>query len=260
MTASFTITPIPAFSDNYIWCIEKPDNNYAILVDPGDADVCLRYLEKQQKQLAAILLTHHHADHSAGIEKLRQHYPQIKVFGAVNSRIKLITDHVTANDTIDIAELDFSAKVLTIAGHTLDHIAFVTEQALFCGDTLFHCGCGRLFEGSAEQMLTSLTQLAHLPAELAVYCTHEYTLANMCFALTIEPHNPQLLHAFEQVSLLREQGHASLPTTIAEQLAINPFLRCSQIHVQQQVSALAQQTYTDELSTFTALRALKDQA
>jgi hydroxyacylglutathione hydrolase len=220
------IEPIPAFNDNYLWCLHNGDA--AFVVDPGAAEPVLVFLRERQLTLAGILITHHHMDHTGGIAELLQATGIDLVYGPHNPQIAGINRSLSEHDTIEVLGLSFS--VLNVPGHTLDHIAYfcATHQPpiLFCGDTLFAAGCGRLFEGTPLQMFTSLQKLAQLPADTAVYCTHEYTLSNLRFARAVEPDNPAVLRRFEDVNALRARNAITLPSSIEAELATNPFLRC----------------------------------
>ncbi len=259
------ITPIKAFSDNYIWAITN--KQVATLVDPGDASVCIEFLEKNTLTLTSILITHHHSDHTGGINQLVDYCQQKKwsltVYGPANENIPQCDVKLNENDLVVLDELNINFRIIDLPGHTAGHIAyFATDHVmpiLFCGDTLFSGGCGRLFEGSPEQMLNSLTKLADLPENTQVYCTHEYTQANLAFALTVEPNNQALVTYNKKVNELRSKGYASIPSTIQLEKQINPFLRCHK----QSVQASAQQFATDSngtpQDTFTTIRRWKDQ-
>ena len=259
------ITPIKAFSDNYIWAITN--KQVATLVDPGDASVCIEFLEKNTLILTSILITHHHSDHTGGINQLVDYCQQKKwsltVYGPANENIPQCDVKLNENDLVVLDELNINFRIIDLPGHTAGHIAyFATDHVmpiLFCGDTLFSGGCGRLFEGSTEQMLNSLTKLADLPENTQVYCTHEYTQANLAFALTVEPNNQALVTYNKKVNELRSKGYASIPSTIQLEKQINPFLRCHK----QSVQASAQQFATDSngtpQDTFTTIRRWKDQ-
>ena len=181
----YSVTAIPAFTDNYIWSIEWPDG-VCVIVDPGEAAPVLDYLQTHDRRLSHILLTHHHFDHIGGVKSLLSHSP-VPVIGPVDERIDCITRTVVESDCFELHGVEF--QVLEIPGHTRSHIAFYTHNALFCGDTLFSVGCGRLFEGTPAQMQISLDKLAALPVATAVYCAHEYTESNARFALMVEPDN-----------------------------------------------------------------------
>lgn len=214
----FDVIRIPAFKDNYIWLLRK--GAAAVVVDPGDARPVLALLEREQLTLAAILITHHHADHQGGVAELLAHGgAAIDVFGPASESITALSRPLRGGETIDLPALDLSLQVIAVPGHTLGHLAYYGGGCLFCGDTLFGAGCGRLFEGTAAQMLASLTRLAALPETTAVYCAHEYTEANLRFALAVDGANPQLLERAEEVAQLRAGGLASVPSTIARERA-----------------------------------------
>ncbi len=248
------VTPIPAFSDNYIWCIH--DQKYCILVDPGEANPVLEFIDQNKLILKAILTTHKHADHTGGIAGILKHY-DAPVFGPNHEAIPCVTQPLSEGNEITFTELALDLRVLDIPGHTLGHIAYVNETLLFCGDTLFGAGCGRVFEGTMPQMYGSLQKLAQLPEMTHVYCGHEYTLKNLAFAQHVEPNNPDITQRIEKVKKLREQSLPSLPSIIKEELLTNPFLRCEQANViayAEQVDKNA--TLASEI--FTILRDTKD--
>lgn len=225
----FSIQPIPAFSDNYIWCLFDTDTRQALIVDPGQAGPVSDYLAANGLTADTILVTHHHPDHTGGIKELQRAWPDVRVVGPAESPFKGCTSTVHPGDEVIWQGLTFD--VLAVPGHTLDHIAYYAptpvagKRVLFCGDTLFVCGCGRLFEGTAEQMHRSLQTLKALPDDTAVYCAHEYTLANVRFARSWLP-GDQALATFEQhCQALRDQDKPTVPTTIADEKALNPFLR-----------------------------------
>ena len=251
------IQAIKAFSDNYIWCISK--GNQCVVVDPGDAAPVIAHCQAHNLALSAILITHHHWDHTNGLADLVSRHPQIAVYGPQNPDIALVNHRVQQDELIKLEDFDLEFRVLAVPGHTLDHIAFYAKGLLFCGDTLFSAGCGRLFEGSATQMHQSLNKLAALPGDTLVYCTHEYTLANIKFALAVEPMNKALLEYQLWAQQQREQHLATLPSSIERERAINPFLRCDEAPVRASVESFWQQSVSDEESTFAALRRWKDQ-
>ena len=253
------IHPIPAFTDNYIWAIHCAESNHVCIVDPGDADVVQEYLKLNKLQLTDILVTHHHPDHVGGLMQLKKdHKPRI--IGPKSSGIDGITDFVTENDSIELFDCNFT--VIEVPGHTLDHLAFYSkstlEPMLFCGDTLFAVGCGRLFEGTAEMMTASLDKLANLPEETSVYCAHEYTLANLAFAKAVDPQNAAL--GFRTISerYKRELGLPTLPSTISQELRTNPFLRCDDDVLKKSVETNAGRILKSRLDTFTELRLWKN--
>lgn len=219
----FEIFPIPAFKDNYIWLLVR--DGRAAVVDPGDAAPVIARLEAQGLQLESILVTHHHDDHQGGVEELFERWHP-RVFGPAEESITGCTDPLRGGETIGV--LGERVAVLPVGGHTRGHIAYHVRDALFCGDTLFGAGCGRLFEGTPAQMLASLTRLAALPGDTRVYCAHEYTEANLRFALAVEPRNTLLHERVERVAMTRAAGLPSVPSTLREEKETNPFLRCGE--------------------------------
>jgi hydroxyacylglutathione hydrolase len=219
----FEIFPIPAFKDNYIWLLVR--DGRAAVVDPGDAAPVIARLEAQGLQLESILITHHHDDHQGGVEELVERWHP-RVFGPAGESITGCTDPLRGGETIGV--LGETLAVLAVGGHTRGHIAYHVRDALFCGDTLFGAGCGRLFEGTPAQMLASLTRLAALPGDTRVYCAHEYTEANLRFALAVEPRNSLLHERVERVARIRAAGLPSVPSTLREEMETNPFMRCGE--------------------------------
>lgn len=254
----FTISAIPAFLDNYLWLLSA--NGHAVVVDPGDAVPVLNYLAENQLKLDAILVTHHHADHIGGIRALlRQN--TVPVYGprAEANKIPGLTHLLDDGDFVTV--LGQSFKVISLPGHTLGHIAYYRNEPsplLFCGDTLFSAGCGRLFEGTPQQMHDSLARIAALPDATLVYCTHEYTLSNLAFARTVEPNNPDIATHIEAVKALREQRQPSLPSHLALEHRINPFLRTAMAEVRAAVQQHTGSLPLDTVQTFSALRHWKD--
>ncbi len=249
------IEPIAAFRDNYIWLLHSGDR--AAVVDPGDAAPVLRTLDARGLRLETVLLTHHHADHVGGVAALVQAHGA-QVFGPANTPYAHVDTRLDAGDTVTV--LDQSFTVLAVPGHTLDHIAYwcAPLAALFCGDTLFAGGCGRIFEGTAPQMYESLARLAALPDATRVYCAHEYTLSNLRFAVGVEPGNADLLQRQRQCAELRARGVPTVPSTLAVERASNPFLRCAQATVREAVQRQHPGTAGDPAAIFAALRAWKD--
>ena len=255
------IIPIPALKDNYIWTLH--DQRHAVVVDPGDAAPVLAYLNAHQLELTTILCTHHHNDHSGGICELMQVY-NAAVYGPQHEIIPCISQGVAEGDVVEIAELNLRLEVIDIPGHTRGHIAYLMSEniaglgGVFCGDTLFGCGCGKLLEGTAAQLLHALHRLANLPDETKVYCGHEYTEANIRFALACEPGNVRLKQRQADVQALRAAGLPTLPSTIALEKITNPFLRCTEPDIITTVQRTTHITQADEASVFTALRGWKD--
>lgn len=254
------IIPIPAFKDNYIWALHAQQR--AVVIDPGDPAPVRAWLDAHQTKLIAILCTHHHNDHVGGVAELVQLY-NVPVYGPRHEMIPCISHPLGEGDRVEITEMNISLRVLDIPGHTRGHIAYLTLQDigepanLFCGDTLFGCGCGRLFEGTAAQLHHSLQRLAQLPDDTKVYCAHEYTEANIRFALACEPGNAQLKQRKEDAHALRAAGQPTLPSTIKLEKATNPFLRCTEPEI---IRTLQGRGLTDsaELAVFTALREWKN--
>jgi hydroxyacylglutathione hydrolase len=252
------ISPIPAFTDNYLWLLQRGRN--AAIVDPGDAAPVLQALAAQQLSLCAILVTHHHADHIGGLAALHEKFPGAPVYGpAAESRtIHGLTSLLREGDRVQVPELGLELEAWEVPGHTLGHIAYVAPGFVLCGDTLFSAGCGRLFEGTPAQMHASLSRLATLPPETRVYCTHEYTLSNLAFARAVEPGNPVLAAESERVMRLRQQGKPSLPSSIGHERKINPFLRLTDSSVLAAAQQQAGETLSSEIKVFAALRRWKD--
>lgn len=253
------ISPIPAFTDNYIW--ELDDGSKAYVVDPGDAKPVIAFLEAQELTLAGIIITHHHWDHTGGIKDLLELWPGIPVYGPANEDIPEVTHPLKEGDTAHILGKTF--KIIDVPGHTSGHIAYYHESfedhdVLLCGDTLFSSGCGRLFEGTAAEMFESLSKLRELPAETLVYCTHEYTQANLKFAQAVEPNNPDIAARIKQVEELRAKGEPSVPTTLGLERKVNPFLRWDAPEV---IAAANEQAGTmthEPVEVFAAIRGWKD--
>jgi hydroxyacylglutathione hydrolase len=255
---TYKIIPIPAFSDNYMWLIEDSERKIAVCVDPGQARPVIRYLEQHHLHLDAILVTHHHADHVDGIHELAERY-QPKVYGPHIEAIPGLTHPITGGDSIKLACFKDPLQVISIPGHTLGHVAYYIAPIIFTGDTLFTGGCGRLFEGTAVEMYSSLQKLAHLPPQTQIYCGHEYTEKNLLFALEVEPENQALFERLSHVQVLRGQGKNTVPSFLADELATNPFLRCNTPYIRAVAEQLTGTLCTDPVAVFAAIRAWKDQ-
>lgn len=251
------IFPIPAFEDNYIWIVHN--DHEAIVVDPGDATPVCSYLDAHNLKLLAILCTHHHRDHIGGIQDLVELY-NTPVYGPRHEKIPCMTHPLGEGYEVEISQLNFHMKVIDIPGHTLGHIAYLWDGGMFCGDTLFTCGCGKLFEGTAAQLHHSLQRLASQPDDTLVYCTHEYTESNIRFAVICEPGNSQLRQREQDTHALRAQDKPTLPSTIKLEKATNPFLRCTEPEIIQNIKQKFgyKLDSEDEAAVFTALRKWRD--
>jgi len=248
------LTPLPAFSDNYVWLLDQGDAR--LVVDPGDAGPVLERVAADGLAPTAILLTHHHDDHVGGVPALLRHWPGLPVFGPADPRIATVDHPVGDGDRVSSGPWRFDT--LAVPGHTVSHIAFHGHGLLFCGDTLFSLGCGRLFEGTPRDMLGSLERLADLPPQTRVCCGHEYTLANAAFARVVEPDNPALRRRQEEATTMRDRGLPTLPSTIGSERECNPFLRIDVPAVRHAVAAREPGAADDRVEAFAGLRRWKD--
>lgn len=245
------ITPIPAFQDNYIWMIQN--GNHVAIVDPGDAAPVVSALQKENLTLDAILITHHHNDHIGGVQNLLKAYPT-KIFAPANESFDFPHQPIHENDLIQLPNLRLNLSVLDIPGHTIGHVAYYGLNHLFCGDTLFGGGCGRLFEGTHEQLFNSLQKLAALPEETLVYCAHEYTEQNLRFAIQVDSENPALIDRIASTKKIRASNTPSLPSSIGLEKTTNPFLRCDN----QMIASTLELQAPDTITVFKTLRNMRN--
>jgi len=254
--------PVNAFSDNYIWLIrimEKPISSHVAIVDPGDAAPVLETLNKMSLTPDAILITHHHYDHVGGVLEILQHY-SIPVYGPASENIPALDVPLKNNDKVTLKKGAITFRVIEVPGHTCGHIAYYAPGMLLCGDTIFAGGCGRLFEGTPKQMYHSLETLSHLPDDTQIYCAHEYTLANLNFALQVEPDNEKLQRRMTTTQQLRANHQPTVPSAMGLEKQTNPFLRCHQPSVIAAAEQYAGKALTSNVEVFTVIRAWKDRA
>ncbi|GAA6168499.1 hydroxyacylglutathione hydrolase [Sessilibacter corallicola] len=257
-----TVRPILAYSDNYIWLIEDSQSKQLWLVDPGEATPVLNQLESfPEHKLAGILITHHHDDHIGGINSLLDKYPDTPVFGIQSKRVPQVTVPVTEGESLSLSP-NVTLEVISVPGHTRDHIVYFRpddqQPLLFSGDTLFASGCGRLFEGSPSDMLSSLKKLRQLPSNTLVFCAHEYTTSNLAFAEAVEPNSAEIQQRIASVNQLRENDQPSIPTVLSTEFDVNPFLRWDRPSVIDKACELAQVKNLTEAEVFTEIRKWKD--
>jgi hydroxyacylglutathione hydrolase len=252
------IRPIPAFDDNYIWLLSRAAYNGCAVVDPGDEDPVIERLQAEGLTLDAILITHKHGDHVGGIRGLKAAWPDAVVYGPAGEPIRTLERRLHGGDRVELEGLGVGFNVLDVPGHTEGHIAYYGDGALFCGDTLFAAGCGRVFSGTFDQLSDSLIRIGQLPPGTRAYCAHEYTLANLGFAAWVEPGNADLIARTERDRARRERGESTVPSTIGEELASNPFMRTDQPGVIAAAGAWAGSELVDRAAVFRALRTWKD--
>lgn len=253
----FSVFYVKIFTDNYIWILVNNENRHCVIIDPGDAKPLLNFVQLHQLIPIAIFITHHHRDHSAGIAEIVSTY-NIPVYGSTKSQLPEITHPVDETSTIALEEANMRFNIMSIPGHTLDHIAYHFQDMLFCGDTLFSGGCGRVFEGSYEQMFNSLNKIAALPDQTKIYCTHEYTLANLLFAHKIDPDNIKLNEYLAFVQEKTKKDLITLPSTLEIEKQINPFLRCNNAAFVVQLEKREGIKFNETLDVFTYIRELKN--
>jgi hydroxyacylglutathione hydrolase len=251
------ISPVRAFADNYIWAIHAPaDPRQVVVVDPGDAEPVRQFLSGNDLRLAGILMTHHHPDHVGGVAELLRE-GSVQAFGPANERIPGDPARMREGDRAAFPALGLDFAVLDIPGHTAGHIAYVGHDVVFSGDTLFSAGCGRVFEGTAEQMSASLAKLAALPERTLVYCGHEYTVNNLAFALAVEPDNATAAEYLETCRAKRSRNEATVPSSIGQERNVNPFLRCDR-HTVKQVAEARAGRRLNQAEVFAVIRQWKD--
>jgi len=252
----YALTALPAFKDNYIWLLSG-HGTHAVVVDPGDAAPVQRALAAMGLELEAVLVTHHHADHMGGAAELARTWG-CPVYGPAAEHIDAVSVPLREGAEVRLTGLEARFRVLDIPGHTAGHIAFEGHGIMFCGDTLFSAGCGRLFEGTAGQMSASLAKLAALPDETAVCCGHEYTVANLKFAATVEPENRDVKDYAAECAARRQRDEPTLPSRLGRERRVNPFLRCSEAAVQAAAERRAEKQLEDAVEVFAAIRQWKD--
>lgn len=258
MASELLVEAIPAFDDNYIWLLSRSGCDACAVVDPGDEDPVIETLMARGLRLVAVLVTHKHGDHVGGLRALKARWPEAIVYGPANEPIRHLDRTLGQGDRVQIPELDVVFDVLDVPGHTEGHIAYVGDGALFCGDTLFAGGCGRVFSGTFEQLSHSLNQLAQLPADTRVYCAHEYTQDNLGFAKWVEPENPDLLLREQRVSERRATQLPTVPSTLGDEVLTNPFMRTDEPVVIAAAEKWAGHALHSSSDVFTALRRWKD--
>ncbi|MCK5901983.1 MAG: hydroxyacylglutathione hydrolase [Cocleimonas sp.] len=253
-----TVLTVPAFSDNYIWLLCDDRQKYAVIIDPGDAQPVLKQLVKYKIEPLALLITHHHHDHVGGIAALLQKYPHIPVYGPKNEQIPHCTHALVEGDRIHLEKIGITLSVLDTAGHTAGHIVYYGDKKLFCGDTLFVSGCGRVFDGTLHDLYQSLEKIAKLPPDTQIYCAHEYTLDNIGFAKWVEEDNMDLIAHEKRCQALIDNDKATVPSLLSNELKTNPFLRCHEPTVIEKAERFMGKPLTMPSEVFSAIRQWKD--
>ena len=252
------ISPIPAFSDNYIWLLRRQGSDLVAVVDPGEAAPVLQMLSSNQLNLGAVLITHHHGDHTGGVHALKKAFPDAAIYGPAREQVAGVTHPVGEGDRVSVPGLDVDLRVMDVPGHTAGHVAYYGEGALFCGDTLFAAGCGRVFDGTMADLSASLEHIAQLPADTLIYCAHEYTLDNLGFAEWVEPESGAVQQRLKETQGLRANSRPTVPSRLALELETNPFLRTQVPGVVQMAQKQAGRPLSDRAAVFEVLRSWKD--
>jgi hydroxyacylglutathione hydrolase len=251
------IVAIPALKDNYIWLIIDRVSLNAVAVDPGDAAPLINFIEENNINLSAVLITHHHRDHCYGLEELTDRY-QFSIYGPKHNDIKGVSHYVNDQDILNLKSPVLSLNVIGIPGHTLEHVAYRSQNYIFCGDTLFSAGCGRIFEGTAEQMYSSIKKIASLDDSIDIYCGHEYTLKNLQFAEIVDPKNQEIQEKICAAKELMGKNQPTLPAKLHQEKRINPFLRCEEKVIIESVENYAGIRLRSSVEVFSQLRNWKD--
>jgi hydroxyacylglutathione hydrolase len=251
------IWPIQVFSDNYVWVLQQGDGPGVVVVDPGDGLAVLAALENRGLSPSAVLITHHHADHVGGIDEIVERF-SVPVFGPAAERIEFVDHPVADGDAVAPPGLDAALSVMAVPGHTAGHVAYAGPGFVLCGDTLFAGGCGRIFEGTPEEMFQSLGRLSSLPEDTLVYCAHEYTMANLGFAMDVEPGNGDLQRRQADAASVRERNEPTVPSTLSEEHHTNPFLRCHVDAVKKAAEHHSGQVLSTDVEVFAVVRSWKD--
>ncbi|HSN55517.1 MAG TPA: hydroxyacylglutathione hydrolase [Candidatus Sulfomarinibacteraceae bacterium] len=252
-----TVWPIPVFADNYVWVLEREGWRRVVVVDPGDAEPVLAALSRRKLEVAAVLVTHHHRDHTGGVVEVADRFAA-PVHGPAREPVPGLTAGVADGDRVELDDLELDLRVAEVPGHTAGHVAYLAPAFALVGDTLFAGGCGRVFEGTFEQMHASLQRLAGQPPATSVYCAHEYTVANLRFALAVEPGNRAISERLAAARAATTAGQATVPSRLADELATNPFLRCSEPEVVAAAEARAGRALNPGAEVFEVLRTWKD--
>ena len=253
----FSVQAVPALKDNYVWLIRAKNSAHVIVIDPGDAKPVIEAIRHQGLIPVAIIITHHHYDHVDGIKPLLEHF-KVPVYGPTNELIPAVSHPLLPSDNLSIHKDFPSCQVIAVPGHTNGHLAYLFGDSLFCGDTLFSAGCGRILGGTYSQLLTSLKCICSLPLNTKIYCAHEYTANNLKFSLTVDPDNIEVKQRLKYVDKLRSESKITLPSTLEIELATNPFLRCQEPSIVRAAEKHVSRDLVNELAVFTVLRQWKD--